>query len=196
MYRVGILIFDGVEVLDFCGPFEVFSIARLDEAQRQQTGSPFEVKLVAPSLDVVTATGGLRVLPDYALSDCPALEVLVVPGGAGVRREIDNAALLKWIATRAANTPVVASVCTGALLLARAGLLDGLPVTTHWALLDWLRAECPAAQVDAERRVIDTGHIVTSAGVSAGIDMALSLVSRYSGEDVAAATARRMEYVG
>ena len=111
--RVGILIFPDVEVLDFCGPFEVFSVARLDEAKRREEPSPFEVVLVAERSEPLTATGGLRVLPDHTLETCPPLDLLVVPGGWGTRREIKNPRLLDWIAARARQVETLTSVCTG-----------------------------------------------------------------------------------
>ncbi len=112
--RVGILIFDDVEVLDFCGPYEVFSTTRLDESRRREEPSPFETLLVAESADPVTASGGMRVLPDYTLEDCPPLDILLVPGGWGVRAELSNNRLLGWISARAADSETLASVCTGA----------------------------------------------------------------------------------
>jgi putative intracellular protease/amidase len=189
--RVGILVFDDVEVLDYCGPFEVFSVARLDEDQRFQSKSPCEVLLVAETLDPVTTTGGMRVLPDVTFEDCPPLDVLVVPGGMGTRREVANEALVRFVRDQPG---IVASVCTGALLLAKAGLLDGKAATTHWASLDLLREHFPAVKVDGAAHVVDQGRILTSAGISAGIDLALRLVARCCGEAVARAAARRMEY--
>jgi transcriptional regulator GlxA family with amidase domain len=191
--RVGILIFPDVEVLDFCGPFEVFSVTRLDEARRREDPSPFAVALVAERAEPVVATGGLRVIPDHTLASCPALDVLVVPGGPGTRREIDPA-LLDWIAERGRAVETLASVCTGALLLGRTGLLDGRRATTHWASLDLLSERFPTINVERELHVVEDGHVLTSAGISAGIDMALRVVARYCGESVARATARRMEY--
>lgn len=192
--RVGILIFDDVEVLDFCGPFEVFSVARLDEARRLQERSPFEVLLVAETPDLVTASGGMRVLPDVAFEDCPELDILVVPGGMGARREMANEVLLGFLRAQAGTAEIVASVCTGSLLLGKAGLLEGRRATTHWASLDLLRQLFPGIQVDASAHVVDEGRILTSAGISAGIDLALRIVARCCGEDAARAAAHRMEY--
>ncbi len=192
--RVGLLVFDDVEVLDFCGPFEVLSTTRLHAGRRREEPSPFDVRLIAEGPGTITASGGLRVTPDHTLADCPDLDWLLVPGGWGTRREMDNAALVAWIARRAAGVELVASICTGALLLARAGLLDGLTVTTHWASLDLLRETAPRARVVDDQHVVDNGRIVTSAGISAGIDMALRLVARACGERVARETARHMEY--
>jgi len=192
--RVGILIFDGVEVLDFCGPFEVFSVTRLNEERRREDPSPFEVLLVAEEAGVVTATGALKVIPDVTLESCPALDVLVVPGGWGTRREIHNTELLDWIAQRGRQVETLTSVCTGAMLLGRAGLLDGRRATTHWRSLDWMTESFPQVTVERALHVVEDGHVVTSAGISAGIDMALRVVARYHGDAIARATARQMEY--
>ena len=192
--RVGILIFPDVEVLDFCGPYEVFSVTRLDEARRREEPSPFEVSLIAERADPVVATGGLRVIPDCTIDDCPALDILVVPGGWGTRKEIRNARILGWIAERASQVETLTSVCTGAMLLGQAGLLEGRRATTHWAALDWMRQSFPAVTVSDDMHVVEDGHIFTSAGISAGIDMALRMVARHYGEPVARETARRMEY--
>ena len=192
--RVGILIFPNVEVLDFCGPFEVFSIARLNEERRREEPSPFEVVVVAEREGVVTATGGLKVFPDYTIDDCPPLDVLVVPGGWGTRDEIDNERLVAWIRERGRGVETLTSVCTGSMLLGRAGLLEGRRATTHWAALEWMRTLFPDVEVVDDEHVVTDGRVLTSAGVSAGIDMALRVVARYCGERVAREAARRMEY--
>jgi transcriptional regulator GlxA family with amidase domain len=192
--RVGIVVFPNVEVLDFCGPFEVFSTVRLDEAKRREEESPFEVRLVAEQRDPITASGGLRVLPDHTLNDCPSLDVLVVPGGWGTRREITNQRLIDWIAARAAEVQTVTSVCTGAMLLGKAGVLDGRRATTHWRSLDWMREAFPAVTVEDAYHVVEDGALITSAGISAGIDMSLHVVARLYGKAIARATARHMEY--
>jgi transcriptional regulator GlxA family with amidase domain len=192
--RVGILLFPDVEVLDFAGPYEVFSVTRLDEARRRDDPSPFEVLLVAETAEPVVATGGLRVIPNVTIDACPKLDVLVVPGGWGTRTEIDNARLIQWIGRRAQDVETLTSVCTGSLLLGRAGLLDGRRATTHWRALDWLRESAPAVTVEDRLHVVEDGDVLTSAGISAGIDMALRVVARYHGEAVGRATARNMEY--
>jgi transcriptional regulator GlxA family with amidase domain len=192
--RVGIMLFNDIEVLDFCGPFEVFSVARLDEARRRDEPSPFEVVLVAETLAPVTTAGGMRVLPAAAFAHCPPLDLLLVPGGMGTRREMLNEAVLRFVRGQAAGAELVASVCTGALILGKAGLLAGLRATTHWRSLDLLRELCPDVQVDGASQVVDQGRIMTSAGIAAGIDLALMIVRRWHGEAVARATARHMEY--
>ena len=192
--RVGILIFPDVEVLDFCGPFEVFSVTRLNEDARREESSPFEVLLVAETLETVVATGGLKVIPDVTLDTCPPLDILVVPGGWGTRAEAKNQRLLDWIAERGRSVETLTSVCTGSMLLGHAGLLDGRRATTHWRSLDRMRDAFPAVTVEDKLHVVEHDHIVTSAGISAGIDMALRVVIRYFGEAVGRATARNMEY--
>ena len=192
--RVGILVFPEVEVLDFCGPFEVLSATRLDEDRRREEPSPYEVVLVAEHPGVVVATGGLKVVPDHDLDDCPVLDVLVVPGGWGTRKEMTNDRLVAWIDERSRRVETLASVCTGSLLLARAGLLGGRRATTHRRVLDEMRTSFPAVAVVDDEHVVEDGDVLTSAGISAGIDLALRLVARHHGEVVARTTARHMEY--
>ncbi|MEP7285057.1 MAG: DJ-1/PfpI family protein [Chloroflexota bacterium] len=192
--RVGILTFPDVEVLDFCGPFEVFSATRLDETRRREDPSPFEVALIAEQDGIVTATGGLRVTPDYTLVTCPPLDILVVPGGWGTRRESSNETLLNWIAERSKQVETLTSVCTGSMLLGQAGLLEGRQATTHWGSLDRMRDAFPNVTVNYDQHVVTDGNVFTSAGVSAGIDMALRVVIQYYGEEVGRNTARNMEY--
>ena len=192
--RAGILIFPDVEVLDFCGPFEVFSVTRLNEERRREEPSPFQVVLIAETNATVVATGGLRVQPDYRLDDAPPLDVLVVPGGWGTRTEIKNEPLLRFIAERGRTVETLTSVCTGAMLVGQTGLLDGRHATTHWRSLEWMRRSFPQVTVEEQLHVVEDGHVITSAGISAGIDMALRVVTRYFGEGVGRATARHMEY--
>lgn len=192
--RVGILIFDDVEVLDFCGPFEVFSVARMDEEKRLEEPSPFEAILVAEKEGLVTTSGGMKVMPHFTTETCPPLQILLVPGGWGTRREIGNARLIEWIAERARGAELVTSVCTGSMLLGKAGLLRNRRATTHWNMLNWLSESLPDTIVEDGLHVVEDGNILTSAGISAGIDLALIVVARYFGESVSRAAARRMEY--
>ena len=192
--RVGILIFPDVEVLDFCGPFEVFSVTRLNEEARREEPSPFEVLLVAERMDTVVATGGLKVVPDVTIDRCPPLDILVVPGGWGTRTEVHNQRLIDWIGERGRSVETLTSVCTGSMLLGQAKLLDGRRATTHWRSLSRMRDAFPSVTVEEKLHVVEDGHVVTSAGISAGIDMALRIVIRYFGEAVARATVRNMEY--
>jgi transcriptional regulator GlxA family with amidase domain len=185
---VAILLFDDVEVLDFAGPFEVFAVTG------QPPSKAFIVTTVGLSHRTVTARNGLKVTPDHSLEDCPQPEILVVPGGFGTRALVNNHVLIQWILKVSGGAEVTMSVCTGALLLAKAGLLDGLRVTTHHSALDLLRQMAPGAVVDPGARFHDNGRIVTAAGISAGIDCSLHLVGRLLGDEVSAATAAHMEY--
>ena len=193
--NVGILIFPDVEILDFCGPFEVFASATLPA---ETEGGPetrlFKVFTVAERSQVVACRGGLLVQPNHTLEDHPPLDLVVVPGGYGTRREQENPVVLDWIARQRQTGALTTSVCTGAFLLGAAGLLDGLRATTHWTTIDGLSTRHPTTAVLANARVVDEGQIVTSAGVSAGIDMALHVVRRLHGDEVARRTARDMEY--
>jgi transcriptional regulator GlxA family with amidase domain len=194
---VGILIFDDVEVLDFAGPFEVFSRTRLvpgADSRRSDDSAPFDTFTVARSSEAVTAIGGLKVIPHYSWADAPPIDILVVPGGFGTRALLTDEATLSWIRETAARSSQVTSVCTGALLFAKIGLLKGRRATTHWAGLDLLASLDPTIQVQRDARVVSDG-IVTSAGVSAGIDMAFSVVERLCGRAVADETAHYIEYV-
>lgn len=192
--RIGIIVFDDIEVLDFCGPFEVFSATRLNEERRREDPSPFEVLLVAQFNRSVITTGGMKVSPDFTFDNCPPLDILVVPGGWGTRSEMKNEVLLSFVVDRAAQVEMLTSVCTGSLILGSAGLLDGLRATTHWRSLGLMQELFPNITVDSASHVVEQGKIITSAGISAGIDMALIVVERYYGKTIARATARHMEY--
>ncbi len=193
--RVAIVLFEDVEVLDFCGPFEVFSVTRLNEEKRREEDSPFEILLVAEKLSQVVTAGSMRVLPDYTFDSCPKVDILVVPGGWGTRKALQNLAMLDWLRHRASEVETLSSVCTGAMLLGSAGLLNGLHATTHWRSLDWMRDSFPSVKVEYDKHVVVDGRVFTSAGISAGIDMALKVVALHYGENVARATAKHMEYV-
>lgn len=167
---IGILIFDGVEELDFAGPWEVLSAAAIERPGTR-------VLLIAEQMGPVTCAKGLRVLPDATMADAPRLDVILVPGGQGTRREATNRNLLDWIARVSRNCQWVTSVCTGSLLLVQAGLCDGRRITTHWDFVPALR-EIGRAEVLEGTRYVRDGNLVTAAGVSAGIDMALWLVGQ------------------
>jgi transcriptional regulator GlxA family with amidase domain len=175
---VGILLYDDVEVLDFAGPYEVFS------GTTDPAGRPYVRPLTIAAAPQVRCRGGLRVVVDTTIADCPPLYALVVPGGPGADRRtaIQDAVLLPFIRTVAPATPTVASVCTGAFLLGRAGLLDGHRATTHSATLRELRAEFPAVTV-VEAKIVDEGDLLTAGGVSSGIDLALHLLERWFGPE-------------
>jgi transcriptional regulator GlxA family with amidase domain len=190
---VGILIFDDVEVLDFCGPFEVFSVARAPEKDGEEDAL-FRAITIAEEDRIINCRGGLLVQPHYTIANHPQLDIVVVPGGRGTRRERYNKHLLDWITLQDQKIELLTSVCTGSFLLAEAGKLDGLQATTHWASVDHMRETYESVSMQADTRFVDQGRIITSAGISAGIDMALHIVERLHGSDAAAYTARRMEY--
>jgi transcriptional regulator GlxA family with amidase domain len=192
---VQILAFDGVEALDFAGPFEVFTTASRVLARQQPHAALFKVSSVART-SVVQARAGLRLLADHLLADAPRADMLVIPGGV-VDQALDDRATLDWIATSALGASRVASVCTGAFLLAASGVLREGPATTHWEDIADLRAQFPSLQVlDGPRWVAndDDQRLLTSAGISAGIDMSLHLVELMAGRTLAQATARQMDY--
>ncbi len=190
---VGVVIFDDVEVLDFAGPFEVFSVAG-----RQGSPNPDEVVMkaftIAQSDQVVHARGNLLIQPHFTFENHPPLDVLVVPGGFGTRREIDNPVMIDWLSKVSATPSLRTSVCTGSFLLGKIGLFDGRKATTHWASLDRMEETFPKVQVIRDVRWVDEGDVVSSAGISAGIDMSLHVVERLLGREVAEKTARNMEY--
>lgn len=193
MIRVALLAYDGVEALDFAGPFEVFTTAARVQA-RTAPGEPvFEVVAVAAGPGPVRARAGLELLPSATVADAGVVDVLVVPGGVvdGVR---EDRAVLDWLARVHATTRLTASVCTGAFVLAAAGILTGGPVTTHWEDLDDLAAQFPALEVVGERRWVRQGRMFTSAGISAGIDLSLHLVEVLAGRELAVRTARQLDY--
>ncbi len=193
--QVGNLIFEDVEVLDFCGPFEVFSITT-SEGQSGDEAQLYNVHIVAGTTGIVRCRNGLLVQPHFSIKDHPELDIVVIPGGRGTRRELSNPLVLSWIKAQHDHVDLMTSVCTGSFLLAASGLLDGKTATTHWASIDWLRENHPAITVRDDQRFVDEGRIITSAGVSAGIDMALHVVERMHGPVVARQSARHMEYDG
>lgn len=192
--RVGIFVFPEVEVLDFAGPYEVFTTAtrvarRLDPA----AADPFATFTFAETAAPFRARAGLTALADHAFGAHPAIDLLIVPGGV-VSAELDKPAVIERIGTLAAQARITAAVCTGAFLLGRAGLLDGLQATTHREDIADLQRAFPQARIVADSRWVDEGRIVTSGGISAGIDMSLHLVERLAGRELALRTARQMEY--
>ncbi|MCX6491406.1 MAG: DJ-1/PfpI family protein [Rhodococcus sp.] len=192
MRSIAILLFDDVEVLDACGPFEVFSVANR-VAQRAGSAVPFDVTLVGLDDAAVRARGGMRIGVDTTIDDPRTYDLVLIPGGVVDAVEADGR-VLQWLQRLRPTAEVVASVCTGAFVLAAAGLLDSRPVTTHWEDLDLLRTRWPALAVHEGVRYIDHGDLATSAGISAGLDLALHLVARWTSTDQALATAGQMDY--
>lgn len=190
---VGIFLFEDVEVLDFAGPFEVFTTAsRVFLRQNPGKAAPFKVFTVAKAMGAVRARAGLKALPDFSMDDCPQIDLLLVPGGV-VDAEVSDESVISWVRATASGAQLVASVCTGAFILAKAGLLHQKKATTHWEDIDDLRMQFPGVQVQGGVRWVDEGQVVTSAGIAAGIDMSLHLVARLAGNPLAEATARQMD---
>ncbi|MDE1163865.1 MAG: DJ-1/PfpI family protein [Pseudomonas sp.] len=191
--NIGIYVYDDVEVLDFAGPYEVFTTAARVHA-RSHSGAPlFTVFTVGRTLAPVRARAGLKVEADFAIDRHPPLDLLVVPGGV-VTAELCKPDVIQWLGRQIHPSRLVASVCTGAFMLAQTGKLDGLRVTTHWEDLDELREMFPKLQVLGGRRWVDQGALLTSAGISAGIDMSLHLVERLHSRALAERTARQLEF--
>jgi transcriptional regulator GlxA family with amidase domain len=190
---VGIYLFENVEVLDFAGPFEVFTTAsRVILRRNPGKEAPFKVFTVAKTIATVQARAGLKTLPDFSINDCPRIDLLLIPGGV-VDEEVRDERVIAWVRATAAAAQLTASVCTGAFILAKAGLLDQKRATTHWEDIDDLRSQFPEVQVQDGVRWVDEGQVVSSAGIAAGIDMSLHLVARLAGSELAAATARQMD---
>ncbi|MEL7571084.1 MAG: DJ-1/PfpI family protein [Eubacteriaceae bacterium] len=190
-YKVGILLFNEVEVLDFAGPYEVFSITINPGADDK----PFIVNTVSQTGGIITARGGLKILSDYSFNNSPCFDILIVPGGYGAEHiEIHNNILMHWIKTQAENAEIVASVCTGAFLLAQACLLDNKRAVTHWMDSDRLQREYNKITVLQGEKYVDETTVITSAGISSGIDMCLHIVSKLLNPDAAETAAKRMEY--
>ncbi|MBG9941896.1 DJ-1/PfpI family protein [Brevibacillus formosus] len=190
-WRVGIFLFDDVEVLDFAGPFEVFSVTSMEN----DSHIPFRVETVSEKGSMIQTLNGLKVQPDYSFANMPVFDILIIPGGVGAReREVHNEQVIKWIREQMQQVELMASVCTGAFLLAKAGLLSGKKATTHWASLDRMEKEFPEVVVQKGVKFVDEGNIVTSAGISAGINMSFHIIKRLVGAEVAEQTAKTMEY--
>ena len=185
---IGVALFDGAEELDWAGPWEVLA------AWAEQWPDDGVVFTLARSDGVVRCAKGLRVLPDETWETAPPLDVLVYPGGRGTRTELKDDAVLDWVRGLAGGGTVVASVCTGSLVLAAAGLLDGKPATTHWQSLELLPTLGREIEVRPDDRFVDTGAVITAAGVSAGIDMALHLVARLHSPERAREVRRYIQY--
>lgn len=193
MRTVGILLFNEVEVLDFAGPFEVFSLA-----ENACKDKHYNVVTIAEHQQTISARNGLTVIPDYSFANHPDIDVLVIPGGYGAEQiEINNPVVIHWIATQAKKSELTLSVCTGALLLAAAGLLAGRSATTHWMDLDTL-ASYPDIDVIAHTRFVDASdehaNLVTSAGISAGIHASLYCIEKLIDTQTMRSTAQRMAF--
>lgn len=188
---VGILLFNEVEVLDFAGPFEVFSLTTLTDSKSK----PFVVKTISENGEIIKARNGLMVKPDYSFESHPSLDIVIIPGGYGAEEiEINNPNVIQWIKKQSSKAEFMTSVCTGAFLLAEAGILDGKRATTHWMDLDRLEQQFPSVSVQRNVKFVDEGSVITSGGISAGINMSFHLISRLYSNVVSKQTAKRMEY--
>jgi transcriptional regulator GlxA family with amidase domain len=187
--RIGIFIFDGAEELDWAGPWEVLSAWA-----QYHPNDDVEVFTLAPTGGMITCAKGLKVLPDHSWDDAPAIDVLIYPGGSGNRAHIGDETYRKWLRGLADGGTLMTSVCTGALVLADAGLLDGRPATTHWGYLSQLTELGTNIQPRAQDRFVDDGDVITAAGVSAGIDMALHLIARLHSRERAVEVRRYIQY--
>ena len=194
--NVGIFIFDEVDILDFSGPYEVFSRTRTKpgvESRKNNNSAPFNVFTISKTQKTVQVSGGLKVVADYNFKDNPKIDILIIPGGLGTRALMKSHETISWILETAEGASLLTSVCTGSLLLARAGLLKNKKATTHWGALDLLKNVSPSTKIIKDQRVVDDG-IITSAGVSSGIDMAFQVVAKLFGDGVASDTAKYIEY--
>lgn len=191
-FNIGIYLYEYVEELDFCGPFEVLKSAALTRGHREQKPD-WQVFTVAEEDSILKTSGGLLVKPHYSFHEHPRIDLLLIPGGA-TNLQLEKPAVIEWVRKVTQQTQVNTSVCTGAFLLGAVGLLDGHNVTTHWGSLDSLARSFPKASVSREVRWVDEGNLVTSAGISAGIDMSLHLVERLAGLPLAEEVAHYMEY--
>ncbi|WP_374380482.1 DJ-1/PfpI family protein [Dongia sp.] len=187
--NVCLLLFPDVEVLDFAGPFEVFSVAG-----EVRSPKPFNVMTVAAHDASIAAVGGLKVEPLCNLENAPQADILLIPGGKGSRRLLHDQRVLDWVARQAAKAEIVASICTGALILGKLGLLDGLKATTHQCAIEELRQISGRIDIRPQARFIDNGRILTSGGISAGIDMSLYLLERLTDAALVADVVTEMEY--
>jgi transcriptional regulator GlxA family with amidase domain len=203
---VGVLLFDGVDVLDFTAPMEIFTMTtyKAEEAvammmsSSEEAEKPFTVRTVSCDGGAVRGSNGLHLVPDYSFENAPAFDILLVPGAFGqpIQQALQTQLLIGWLAEQGGRVPLIVSVCTGALLLAAAGLIEGKPATTNLLALDLLEKTFPNVQVVRDSKVVDAGNVITGQGPSTGIDVGLHVVERLLGVQVAECTAASIEYKG
>lgn len=192
--NVGIYLYNEIEILDFAGPFEVFSTAsRVNARMEPESDELFKVFTVAEDIKPISARGGLKIIPRHSIKKHPKIDVLIIPGGI-VTDDLENENVISWIKMSSGMAEITASVCTGAFLLAKSGLLKSKWATTHWEDINDLQSMFPDIKVKKNVRWVDQGSVVTAAGISAGIDMSLHLVSRTASENLAVRTAKQMEF--
>lgn len=189
MYNVGIFIFNDVELLDFAGPYEVFSVT-----SELNNYNLFRVFTITRNRQDIKSVNGLRIFPDYGFDNHPDIDILIIPGGVGIKSEMLNEDVLEWLKRNHSNSKMTMSVCSGARMLGKLGLLDGLECTTHHEVMEHLREIAPKAIVKTDKRFVDNGKILTSAGISAGIDLSLHIIEKLYGADAANKTRIYMEY--
>jgi len=189
MYNVGIWLFNHTELLDFAGPFEIFSLT-----SELNDNELFNVFTVSQYGAVIKTVNGLKIAPDYSFGDHPAIDILIIPGGIGTTTEMNNQEALDWILENHTTALITMSVCSGARLLGKLGLLDGLEATTHHQVIRHLQEIAPQAIIRADKRFVDTGKIMTSGGISAGMDLSLYVVAKLYGEPIARKTMEYLEY--
>jgi transcriptional regulator GlxA family with amidase domain len=189
MLNVGILLFNGIELLDFAGPYEVFSVAA--ELYNYQL---FNVFTITDDGAAIQSVNGLQVIPDYNFNNHPPIDILIVPGGNGTKAEMNKDVVLQWLAQQNNKSQLTMSICSGTRLLGKMGLLDNLKIVTHHEVIPDMKEIAPTAIIEEKVRFIDNGKILTSAGISAGIDLSLYVVAKLYGKEVADKTAIYMEY--
>ena len=188
--KLGIVVFNDVEVLDFAGPFEVFSVTN-----EQNDYNLLDVSLISTDEKTNTAKNGLKIVADHTINEISTLDILLIPGGKGARPLVNNSEFIEWVRSVSQDCELVLSVCTGALILAKAGILDGLKATTHHQAYDELREIITNTKiVEKGQRFVDNGRVITSGGISAGIDMSFHVIERLYGKDAAIRTSDYMEY--
>lgn len=189
MKNVGIYLFNKVELLDFAGPYEVFSTT-----SELNDHKVFKVFTVSEDGGAIKSVNGLIVIPDYSFDNHPKIDILIIPGGEGTKNEIKKKKVMEWVNKTQGSAEIMATVCSGARIPAVLGLLDGLEATTHQSVIDDVKKLAPNVTIDHTKRFIDNGKIMTSGGISAGIDLSLHIVKKLCGEDTAQKTMEYMEY--
>jgi transcriptional regulator GlxA family with amidase domain len=189
LLNIGIFLFEKVELLDFAGPYEVFSVA-----SELNNDNLFNVFTVSSDGNVIKTVNGLKVVPDYSFDNHPPIDILMIPGGEGTKAEINKPPILQWLQRNYANSKVVASICSGALLLGKLGFLDRLESTTHHEVIANLQELAPLTIINRQNRFISYGKIMTSAGISAGIDLSLHIVEKFCGRDIVNEVVVYLEY--
>jgi len=189
MLNVGIFLFNDIELLDFAGPYEVFSVAT-----EIQNHALFNVFTITEDGAGIRSVNGLRVMPDYDFKNHPHIDVLIVPGGNGTKVEMSKDAVLQWLKEQYNHSQITMSVCSGTRLLGKLGLLDNLKITTHHEVIDDMKMIVPTVMIEEKVKFVDNGKILTSAGISAGIELSLYVVAKLFGKEVANKAAVYMEY--